>query len=314
MMCERPLIRSPHGKVFSKFRDGSISSDKLIDGTPIPCGQCMACRINKRRMWTARLMLESLCHTSSAFVTLTYNNEHCTGQLEKRDCQLFLKRLRFHVSKFFPDARIRFYLCGEYGPKTYRPHYHAILFGLPESLATLHFIEKCWSDHDGKKIGNVYLGYDCSMHAMRYVAGYCTKKYLKKDSLIFGPTKEPEFSLMSRMPGIGVPALQLIASELVSKNVTQHHIIQLGQRTFPLGRTLAKKLGRLIGLTAFDFCAEQETFASELYTKWELANDLYATISDLTCEPLVQLLIDESDAHRKRMYRLAKLFDNRDAI
>ena len=46
--------------------------------------------------------------------------------LRKRDYQLFMKRLR----KAFPNDKIRFYAAGEYGPKTLRPHYHAILFGL----------------------------------------------------------------------------------------------------------------------------------------------------------------------------------------
>ena len=46
--------------------------------------------------------------------------------LRKRDFQLFMKRLR----KKYSDDRIRFYACGEYGSETFRPHYHAILFGL----------------------------------------------------------------------------------------------------------------------------------------------------------------------------------------
>lgn len=34
------------------------------------------------------------------------------------------------VRRRFPDDRIRFFAAGEYGDKTFRPHYHAILFGL----------------------------------------------------------------------------------------------------------------------------------------------------------------------------------------
>lgn len=311
MLCENPLFRDSAGRVFAKFKVGSISSDKVLRGVPIPCGQCLACRINQRRVWTARLMLESLCHSNNCFITLTYNDEHCSGQLEKRDVQLFIKRLRFHLSK--ENIQIRYYLCGEYGPKTHRPHYHAIIFGLPQRYCNNEFIQKIWSDDNSKPIGFVFTGYDSSMHAMRYVAGYCTKKIIGQRDLS-GPNKQAEFALMSRRPGIGVPALQQIANQLISKNVTQHHIITIGERSFPLGRTLSKKLGRLIGLTAYDFCAEQETYASSMYVKWEQAESLYGSISDLTCPPLKQLLIDESEAKRKRMYRLAKLFNNRDAV
>ena len=37
-----------------------------------------------------------------------------------------MKRLRRH----FKGRRIRFFMCGEYGPATMRPHYHALLFNV----------------------------------------------------------------------------------------------------------------------------------------------------------------------------------------
>ena len=43
------------------------------------------------------------------------------------DCQLFLKRLRFHISEKY-NEKIRFYAVSEYGPRTYRPHWHLLLF------------------------------------------------------------------------------------------------------------------------------------------------------------------------------------------
>lgn len=45
----------------------------------------------------------------------------------KRDVQLFLKRLRKYVFKNTQE-RLRYFLCGEYGPQTFRPHYHFLLF------------------------------------------------------------------------------------------------------------------------------------------------------------------------------------------
>lgn len=43
------------------------------------------------------------------------------------DAQKFLKRLRKHLTKYY-NEKIRYYIVSEYGPRTYRPHYHAILF------------------------------------------------------------------------------------------------------------------------------------------------------------------------------------------
>lgn len=58
-----------------------------------PCGKCMPCRVNRQREWAARLVLESLCHPRSAFVTLTYDREHEPpgGRLVRRDATLFLE-------------------------------------------------------------------------------------------------------------------------------------------------------------------------------------------------------------------------------
>lgn len=47
--------------------------------------------------------------------------------LYKRDVQLFNKRLRKHLSKY-TNEKIRYYIVGEYGPRTFRPHYHCLYF------------------------------------------------------------------------------------------------------------------------------------------------------------------------------------------
>jgi len=54
--------------------------------------------------------------------------------LSKRDAQLFLKRLRKHIS-LITDEKIRFFLCGEFGPKSLRPHFHLLVWHNSETLA-----------------------------------------------------------------------------------------------------------------------------------------------------------------------------------
>lgn len=44
-----------------------------------------------------------------------------------RDIQLFLKRLRKYINKYYGE-KIRFYVIGEYGTKSLRPHWHCLLF------------------------------------------------------------------------------------------------------------------------------------------------------------------------------------------
>lgn len=251
MACYHPLLGIPdynpitnkpyltkNGKIkYRILKQDNIDKDTLLkydDAILIPCGHCIGCRLEYSRQWANRLMLELKYHDSAYFVTLTYNNDHVpksdfvneeTGEvlesltLCKRDCQLFMKRLR----KAFPDDKIRFYLCGEYGPETFRPHYHAIIFGLhltdlkpwrynhSEKKVCLYYrsdsLERCWSVKDNtgiyQPIGNVEITY-VNWDTCAYTARYVTKK-LYGDGAAFYEifNLEPPFSLMSRKPGIG---------------------------------------------------------------------------------------------------------------
>lgn len=62
------------------------------------------------------------------------------------DCQLFLKRLRFHISKKY-NEKICYYAVSEYGPRTYRPHWHLLLFfNSPQLTETIsQYISSSWS-------------------------------------------------------------------------------------------------------------------------------------------------------------------------
>lgn len=148
----------------------------------VACGQCRACRLRRKQAWVGRLRLESQMHAFSRFITLTYAED--PGILDYRDFQLFMKRYR----KEFGD--VRFFCVGEYGGKSGRGHYHAILFGHePKVRGFSADLPKVW-EH-----GYCYDG-TVTNDSIGYVSGYCFKEN-------YTPTKTP-FVRMSLRPGIGM--------------------------------------------------------------------------------------------------------------
>lgn len=173
------------------------------DWMPLSCGKCEPCKIRRKRLWAGRIMLESLCHGDSAFVTLTYDQDHVPddGSLRPQEAQAWLKRLRKEV---WP-RKLRYYLVGEYGEQTWRPHYHAAIFGL--SSVEENTVRKTWG------LGHVRVG-TLTPASAQYVAGYVTKKMAKN---VQAAGKEKEFQRMSLKPGIGAPAMPFMAEALASE-------------------------------------------------------------------------------------------------
>lgn len=139
-------------------------------GHRVPCGHCRACRLRLRSEWSLRMVHELDSHRHLAlFVTLTYDNDHLPsdGSLKVRDIQLFYKRLR----KALGPVKIKHYTCGEYGPRTMRPHYHAIIFGLNMSHAQLVFDAWGKCKKPGFKCYQVL-----NRRMLGYVSGYTAKK------------------------------------------------------------------------------------------------------------------------------------------
>lgn len=174
-----------------------LLKDKVGKVVKVPCGHCLPCRKARSKAWGFRLMCECSDWPASVFITLTYDEEHVSfldnvpfpfyATLEPRDLQLFFKRLRKSLGA---DRRIRYYACGEYGSSTYRPHYHAIVFGLDFSDTQL--IERCWN------LGFVKVD-PVNVATCNYVAGYVQKKLYGRDS--YPPQICPPFSRMSKHLG-----------------------------------------------------------------------------------------------------------------
>ena len=150
------------------------------------------------------------------FLTMTYSEEACPVGLRYRDFQLFMKRLR----RARGGAPVRFYMCGEYGEATARPHYHAALFGEDFSADRYawrdfgsgqvayrsELLERLWP-YGASSIGELtrlsaaYI----ARYVMKKVTGPLAKEYYKAVDLSTGEVRpvSPEFTRMSLKPGIG---------------------------------------------------------------------------------------------------------------
>lgn len=218
MSCFRPLqaCRTRLGEI----RLGEPRGD---DGYPLelPCGRCIGCRSDRARAWSIRIGHEAQLYDENVFVTLTYDDASlpASRSLEYGDFSGFMKRLRKRLRGRCqsPDGRfpIRFFVAGEYGSRTGRPHWHAVLFNcwFPDQQRLINetwrsrMCEELWSR------GNVVIG-AVTPSSAAYVAGYTSKKvygagaadhYEDVVNLRTGEVtaRRPEFCVMSRRPGIG---------------------------------------------------------------------------------------------------------------
>lgn len=184
----------------------------------VPCGKCLACRINRRREWTQRLLHESNYNSTSYFITITYDSEHvpinCDGLMEvcKKDIQLFHRYIR----RNFPDVTFRYFLNSEYGPQTQRPHYHAIYYGLPESVFTSgipKYGKRGLEYTYNGELQRIWSKGELTVSPMtRERASYCAKYFI--DKLDNPDFTEKNFNLMSRKPGIGRLYAEAIAPKV----------------------------------------------------------------------------------------------------
>lgn len=221
---------------------------------PHPCGQCIPCRVNARRVWTFRMSLEAQTHLANSWLTLTYSNDFYPddGSVSKAVHSSFIKRLREEVRIKY-GFLFRHFSVGEYGDATGRAHYHSVLFGYPpcvfgKSTYDRGFSDCCeWCDfiRDKWGQGNIELAV-VGRAQMQYCAGYAVKKMTRKDDVRL-QGRAPEFGNGSRRPGVGVPGLDSLADALAARGdlVTlsgdvQHFFVNGGHA--PLGRLLIDKL------------------------------------------------------------------------
>lgn len=183
----------------------------------VPCGNCAFCTATKRSDWALRLHYEAQKHTVKRFITLTYADAHLVwahgnSQLHKRHLQLWFKRVRR------AGYKVRYYAVGEYGSKTYRPHYHVILFGdVPESV-----LRSSWD------YGHIHIG-EVTEASIMYTLGYIVngKGWQMRKNRV------RPFSVMSRRPGIGANYLTAAMIEWHKSGRKNYSMIHNEKRHLP---------------------------------------------------------------------------------
>ena len=183
MQCITPIT------VRNKTKD--INNQNLF--VTVPCSKCVACLKRRTGHWSFRINQEAKISSSAAFLTLTYAEQPLSDNgyptLVKKDYQDFFKRLRKKTHN-----KLKYYACGEYGTKTKRPHYHAIVFNLPHS-----FLKKPEKLDDIWGHGHTMLTHSNAL-TINYVVGYINKGTFERNGE--NDDRLKEFSLMSKKMGM----------------------------------------------------------------------------------------------------------------
>lgn len=202
-----------------------------------PCNKCPECRARRASAWSFRLRQEEKVSTSSYFITVTYDTlevpitEKGRLSLRKKDVQKFIKRIRkSHADKSNDTSKsIKYYAVGEYGGRTWRPHYHLILFNadIQKMVNRTDQLKLRESLFDGQtevmckqwKFGHITVG-QVNPASVGYTLKYICKP--KKVPEYKGDDRQPEFSLMSK--GLGVSYL--------TESMIKYHLADVENRMF----------------------------------------------------------------------------------
>lgn len=193
----------------------------------VPCGRCLECLKARVNSWFVRLNSQLSVAKTACFLTVTYEDNHLPFSpnglvsLDYSDWQGFVKRLRFNQhgrEKVPAEERIKYFAVGEYGEKSDRPHYHAIMFN-----ADREKILETWDK------GHVHIG-EVQPASIYYTLKYALKRAGKIKKSDPWDDRVVEKALMSK--GLG---LNYLSDEMV-----QYHKDDVSRPTTLLGN---KKVG-----------------------------------------------------------------------
>ena len=170
-------------------------------GFQVPCGYCLACRLERGRQWAVRAVHEAKMHRENSFITLTYRPECLPGpRVIYSDFQEFMKSLRSRLDYAGIDHQIGYLVVGEYGADNKRPHWHACLFGWSPNVVPVGYSEpkKAYKNELGDQVftsdflDEVWGKGMCDFGSVTFKsAGYCARYAAKK--LVHGKDNDHEF-------------------------------------------------------------------------------------------------------------------------
>jgi len=210
-------------------------------------------------------------HDRSIYITLTYDDNHIPDfdSLRKEDLVKFFKRLRRKT-----DKKIRYFATGEYGDRTDRPHYHAIIFGL--GFMDRQIIMDSWTKCDWTPIRILKSFGFAEPDSINYVAGYIQKKlsgelaeeeYTKKN-------REPVFRLLSM--GLGKKYCDANAEQIQQQLFIAVRGVKMSIPRYYVNR-LNLDTERIKRLNEIKDCEETEQRTGRYVTRDELYTKLYMT-------------------------------------
>lgn len=214
----------------------------------VPCGTCLACRVNKQNEWKTRLQITQQHSSSAYFITLTYDDEHMAKDsnfqpgFSKYHLQCFHKLMRkklkqgnfiskselgeFRLS--LEDRPFKYYLIAEYGAKgeNHRPHYHGLYFDLPDDIyLTDCLVRACWPN------GLIQVD-EITPGRINYVVNYSSDLAV---NALWPDGRMRPFSLMSK--GIGA---QMLEEDLTYWHRSPHN------RVYIPGHGVKYRMGRYL--------------------------------------------------------------------
>lgn len=239
MPCYKPLTayyNAERGAVYWHEKQRHGDTRQIL----LPCSRCIGCKLQRANDWATRCSHEATLHSENFFGTFTYRKENLLSQsLQHRDWQLFMKRLRKALSSeryartiaisdslyytadmgFHPIPRLKYYMAGEYGSRTRRPHYHGCLFGINFNDRRYHYttpaggkVYKSQTLDELWDLGDTGLG-DVTYESAAYIARYIIDKktgdnagfYYEHIDYDTGEITDlaPEYNRMSLAEGIG---------------------------------------------------------------------------------------------------------------
>jgi len=230
MSCTRPIQAQSYSCAITSAPAIRFKGPDFEPNLELPCQKCLSCKLRKAKEWALRCWHESQMHEQNSFITLTYADENLPNyhDLDHRDFQLFMKRLRKNTGQ-----KLSFFMCGEYGDQTHRPHYHVLLFGYFPPDAKYHRTQKDARYYKSEKLDFAWRqGFTDTSHVSYKSAGYIARYTLKKQLALEDTqdrytylddqdnvqTRKFEYIRMSNNPAIGLSWIKKYAEQTIQND------------------------------------------------------------------------------------------------